>query len=383
MRIPLSNPDITDLERSAVMEVLSTPDLSLGPKLSEFEEKFARYIGSRHAIAVNSGTSALHLVVRALGLKKGDAVITTPFSFIASANCLLFEEVLPVFVDIDQKTYNIDAQAIIQCLEHRPDVKGILPVHVFGEPCNMQAIMEIAWQHNLSVIEDACEALGAAVPMVDNHDEGKAVMRKAGSIGVAGTFAFYPNKQITTGEGGMIVTDSQEVAELCRSMKNQGRGTSGAWLAHERLGYNYRISDINCALGIAQISRIVEILSKRKKVAHMYTEALSGIDGLHLPYTDSAVERSWFVYVVRLADKFSQKDRDAILEGLREKGIGCSNYFTPIHLQPFYVKRFGYKSGDFPITEQVAKRSIALPFYNNLTDDEISYIAETLQELVQ
>ena len=365
------------------MEVLSTPDLSLGPKLSEFEEKFTRYIGSRHAIAVNSGTSALHLVVRALGLKKGDAVITTPFSFIASANCLLFEEVLPVFVDIDQKTYNIDAQAIIQCLEHRPDVKGILPVHIFGEPCNMQAIMEIAWQHNLSVIEDACEALGAAVPMADIHNEGEAVMRKAGSIGVAGTFAFYPNKQITTGEGGMIVTDSQEVAELCRSMRNQGRGTSGAWLAHERLGYNYRISDINCALGIAQISRIDEILSKREKVANMYTEALSGIDGLHMPYTDPAAKRSWFVYVVCLSNEFSQKDRDAILEGLREKGISCSNYFSPIHLQPFYIEKFGYKSGDFPITEQVAKRSIALPFYNNLTADDISYIAETLQGLVQ
>jgi perosamine synthetase len=365
------------------MEVLNTPDLSLGPKLSEFEEKFAQYIGSRHAIAVNSGTSALHLVVRALGLKKGDAVITTPFSFIASANCLLFEEVLPVFVDIDRKTYNIDVQAIIQCLEHQTDIKGILAVHIFGEPCNMQAIMEVAWQHNLLVIEDACEALGAAVPMDDTHREGQIVMRKAGSIGAAGTFAFYPNKQITTGEGGMIVTNSQEVAELCRSMRNQGRGTSGAWLAHERLGYNYRISDINCALGIAQISRIDEILSKRKKVANMYAEALSGIDGLHLPYTDPAVERSWFVYVVCLSNEFSQGDRDAILEGLREKGISCGNYFSPIHLQPFYIEKFGYKSGDFPITEQVAERSIALPFYNNLTADDISYIAGTLRRLIQ
>lgn len=374
MKIPLSRPDVTALERKYVQEVLNTPDLSLGPLLPKFESVFAEYIGTKHAVAVNSGTSGLHVAVKAAGIKEGDAVITTPFSFIASANCILFERARPVFVDIDPVTYNMDTGRIedaIAGLKRRGagGARAVLPVHVFGRPCEMEPLMEVAGRHGLPVIEDACEALGATYRG-----------RKAGAFGKAGVFAFYPNKQVTTGEGGMVVTDDDEIARHCRSLRNQGRGEDGAWLSHERLGYNYRLSDINCALGLAQMERIEDILARRSGVARMYGERLRDVEQIHPPAGQEGM--SWFVYVVRLADRYSRDDRDGILQGLRAAGIGCNNYFSPIHLQPFYRELFGFKKGDFPVTEHVSERTIALPFYNDLREEQIDYTIETLKGLL-
>lgn len=369
MKIPLARPDITEREIQAVVSVLRTPQLSLGPKLGEFEQKIASYAGVRYAVAVNSGTSALHLIVRALGLTEGDEVITTPFSFVASSNCLLFERVTPVFVDIDPQTLTLDVRQIEPKITEK--TKAILAVDVFGHPAEWDELERIARKYNVKLIEDSAEALGA---------EYKG--RKAGSFGDAAVFAFYPNKQITTGEGGVVLTNSEEIAKLCRSLRNQGRGEANEWLQHERLGYNYRLSEINCALGIAQLERLDEILRKRERVAQVYNERLRKIQSVHVPYRAPHVKISWFVYVIRLSEKYTQSDRDRVIEGLRGRGIQCGKYFSPIHLQPFYRELFGYKPGDFPVTESVAARTIALPFYNTLTEEQIDYIVTSLKALL-
>lgn len=369
MEIPLARPDITEREIQAVVSVLRTPQLSLGPKLQEFEQKIASYAGVRYAVAVNSGTSALHLIVRALGLTEGDEVITTPFSFVASSNCLLFERVTPVFVDIDPQTLTLDVRQIEPKITEK--TKAILAVDVFGHPAEWDELERIARKYNVKLIEDSAEALGA---------EYKG--RKAGSFGDAAVFAFYPNKQITTGEGGVVLTNSEEIAKLCRSLRNQGRGEANEWLQHERLGYNYRLSEINCALGIAQLERLHEILIRRERVAQLYNERLRKIQSVHIPYGAAHVKISWFVYVIRLSDEYSQRDRDRVIEGLRGRGIQCGKYFSPIHLQPFYQELFGYKPGDFPVTESVAARTIALPFYNNLSEEQIDYIVTTLKAVL-
>ena len=369
--VSLSSPDISSEERRWVLHVLSGRSLSLGPMLPAFEEALARVAGTRYAIAVNSGTSALHLCVKAAGIGEGDEVITTPFSFVASANCLLYERALPRFADIDLNTYNIDPAIAATKITDR--TRAILPVHVFGCPCDMDAIGRLAARNELNVIEDSCEALGASF-----HG------RPAGSLGHSGAFAFYPNKQITTGEGGAVVTNDPQTARLCRSWRNQGRGEGGAWLQHERLGYNYRIADINCALGLAQLSRLPEILTKRAKVAAMYDEMLADVGDIvrpPRPSGDSAM--SWFVYVVRLADDFSQPDRDRILMLLKEAGIGCSNYFAPIHLQAHFREMFGYRPGDFPVTEHVAQRTIALPFHNHLKQSEVELVVQALSRAIE
>jgi len=379
MKIPLSNPDITELEKETVLTVLYTPNLSLGPKLDEFENKFAEYIGSKYSVAVNSGTSGLHLCVKALDIKDGDSVITSPFSFVASANCLLFERANPVFVDIDEKTLNMDIAHLEEKIRAMKDgdknLRAILPIHIFGRPCEMDDIISLARKHKLCVIEDACEAVGAEYLTEKKY-------KKIGTFGDCGVFAFYPNKQMTTGEGGMIVTDDEKIYTLCRSMRNQGRTENDVWLQHERLGYNYRISDINCALGVAQLERIEEILDKRERVAHLYNEKLMDMDELVIPRIENNKKISWFVYVLRLVDRYSQEDRDYVLKQLKARGIGCSNYFSPIHLQPFYRKMFGYKKGDFPITEKISERTIALPFFNNLTEDQIDYVCDNVKEIL-
>ncbi len=375
MNIPLSSPDITDLERRYVLEVLNTPNLSLGPKLPEFEARFAKYVGTKYAVAVNSGTSGLHCCVRAMGIGDGDLVITTPFSFVASANCILFERAQPVFVDIDPLTYNIDTTKVEETIRglgpQISNLKALLPVHVFGQPCDMKNINEIAKQYNLKVIEDACEALGA-----------EYYSQKVGTFGDCGVFAFYPNKQMTTGEGGIIVTNDENIASLCRSLRNQGRDDNSGWLAHARLGYNYRLSDINCALGLAQLERIDEMLTKRSQVAEMYNQRLKDVKVIKAPSLAKGITMSWFVYVVLLDEGYQQEDRDKILLALREKGVGCNNYFSPVHLQPFYRNLFGYKKGDFPVTESISARTIALPFYNNLQEQQIDYVAESLKTLL-
>ncbi len=369
--IPLSQQDITEQEISAVNDVLRSNALSLGPKLPEFEEKVAKFVGVKHAIAVNSGTSGLHLCVRSLGIKDDDEVITTPFSFIASANCILFDRAKPVFVDIDKTTLNIDVTKIEAAITQR--TKAILPVHVFGLPADMSAIMKIAKKHNLHVIEDSCEAIGATIDGV-----------QAGAIADCGTFAFYPNKQMTTGEGGIIVTDNDNIDKLAKSMRNQGRDEGMGWLAHTRLGYNYRISDINCALGVVQIERINEILAARDNVAKIYKKVLSKkMPEIILPCENSnGLIRSWFVYVVQLPHNYSEEQRNSIINYLRKRGIGCNCYFPPIHLQPFYKNLFGYKEGDFPITECVSKRSIALPFFNKLSEENIQIVVQELKNAI-
>ena len=369
MKIPLSNPDITDVERRAVLDVLETSSLSLGPKVGEFERAMAKYIGVKHAIAVNSGTSGLHLIVRALGIGRNDEVITTPFSFIASANCVLMESARPVFVDIDPVTYNIDPDKVEAAIT--PRTKAILGVDVFGRCAEWDRIKEIARRRELAVIEDSCEAIGA---------EGFGKM--AGSFGDAGCLAFYPNKQMTTGEGGMILTDRNDVAILCRSMRNQGREAGQGWLEHVRLGFNYRLSDIHCALGIAQLSRIDDVLSRRNAVAGLYRERLSQLDDLLLPVAPQQGRVSWFVYVVRLADRFTRADRDRILLVLRENGIGCNSYFAPIHLQPFYIEQFGFKVGDFPVAEHISERTIALPFFTAMTPGQVTQVADCLTRAI-
>lgn len=414
IKIPLSRPDITEEDRELVLETLRTPQLSLGPRLREFEEKFAAFVGVKHAVAVNSGTSALHLCVRALGIGEGDAVITTSFSFIASSNCLLYERARPVFVDIDPETLNIDPERIetkvkeLRSKEKRRAGRGksrpgrlraLLPVHVFGRPCDMPAILDIAKRYDLDVIEDSCEALGAELLVESGKKPGRAkkqvpglspeapnpvgtegVWRKAGNFGRCAAFGFYPNKQMTTGEGGMVVTNEDRIAALCRSMRNQGRSEKAAWLQHERLGYNYRLSDINCALGIGQLSRLPEMLAKRARVAGWYEERLKDIEGVIVPRARGHERISWFVYVIQLDKRFSRKDRDRILAGLREQGVACSNYFTPIHLQPFYRKAFGFKPGDFPVTERVAAITLALPFHAGLNEGEVDSVIRSLIE---
>ena len=369
MQIYLSRPDITEKEIQAVCDALRTPNLSLGPKLPEFEEAFARYIGRKRAVAVNSGTSGLFLCLLALGIGPGDEVITTPFTFIATANTIMMVGADPVFVDIDPVSLNIDPARIESAITEK--TKAILPVEVFGNPAGFDRICEIAQKHNLIVIEDSCEALGSAL-------NGK----KAGAFGTMSVFAFYPNKQITTGEGGMILTDDDDLADMCVSLRNQGRGKRGGWLDHERLGYNFRLSDINCALGIVQLSRIDEIKAKRKQVAGWYQEMLADDDRLIVPVEADGCEISWFVFVVRLADRYTLAQRDGVLEALRKRGIQAKNYFPPVLLQPFMVERFGDKQGVFPVTESVCKGTISLPFYNNLTRDEVAIVCRVLREVL-
>ena len=367
MKVPLSQPDINEQDIDAVLDVLQTNQLSIGPKVIEFEKIMAHLAGQKHGVAVNSGTSGLHLIVRAMGLKDDDEVITTPFSFVASSNCLLFERAKPIFVDIDPDTLNMDANRIERAIT--PKTKAILAVHAFGHVADMDPIQEIARRHGLRVIEDSCEAIGA---------EYKG--RPAGSLGDAGVFAFYPNKQMTTGEGGVIVTNDDEIAALCRSMRNQGRGEGDRWLYHERLGYNYRLDELSSALGVSQVSRIDEILAMRADAAARYNRRLKSVADIRLPYIADYAKMSWFIYVIRLADGIN---REQVMQKLADNGIGCRPYFAPIHLQPFFREMFGYKEGDFPITEQVSGSTIALPFFNRITDEQIDYVADILEKAIE
>lgn len=369
MPINLSGPDISQAEIDAVADVLRSGRLSLGPKIDEFEAAVAQYVGTKHAIAVSSGTCGLHLLIRAIGLEPGDEVISTPFSFIASTNCIMFEKAKPVLVDIDPRTWNIDQQHLTAVTTGA--TRAIIPVDAFGEVAQMDLIEDVARQKGLRVIEDSCEALGA-----------KYKGRMAGSFGDAGVFGFYPNKQITTGEGGMITTNDDQIDRLCRSMRNQGRDTGMGWLSHERLGYNYRMSDISAAIGVEQMKRIDAILGRRDAVAQMYIERLKDESRIEWQHNADDCDRSWFVFVVKLTDDYTEQQRNNLIANLRERGIGCSNYFAPIHLQPFYKEAFGYKEGDFPICERVAARTIALPFHNALTEAEVDEVCGTLKSLL-
>ena len=369
--IPLAKPDITDVERKAVAGVLKTPFLSLGPKLKDFEKKIAKYIGVKHAVAVSSGTAALHLIIKALDVRDGDEVITTPFSFISSSNCILYERARPVFVDINPDTLNIDTKKIEEKINKK--TKAILAVDIFGYPADWEKLKSISKKYKLFLIEDSAEALGSELKN-----------KKCGSFGDAAVLAFYPNKQITTGEGGAVLTNSKRIADLCRSMSNQGRKVkNGKWLEHERLGYNYRLSEINCALGLAQLSRVKEIISKRKKITEMYNRRLKNFSEIKIPQDNKESKVSTFVYVIRLNEKYSLKDRQVIIKRMAERGIYCGEYFHAIHLQPFYRKIMNYKMGDFPVTESVSQRTVALPFFNDLKIGEIDFVVRNLKEIIE
>jgi perosamine synthetase len=364
--IPLAQHDVRPEDIDAVVSVLKSDRLSLGPKVEAFERALAAVAGVKYAVAVNSGTSALHLLIRALDIGPGDEVITTPFSFIASTNCILFERATPVFVDIEPETLCIDPGLVERAITSR--TKAILAVDVFGHPADLPVIGEIAKRHGLRLIEDSAESLGSTLGG-----------RPCGSFGDAGVFAFYPNKQITTGEGGVVVTDDARIADLCRSMADQGRGAEGAWLHHVRLGYNYRLDEMSAALGLSQLARLEEIVAARVRVAGWYVEALTTIDEIVLPKVADDVGMSWFVFVVRLADRFSRTDRDRVLDKLRDRGIGCRDYFTPIHLQPYIREALGTHDGQFAVTEHVCDRTIALPFYSQMTLQDVHQVSDALR----
>ncbi|MBI5952712.1 MAG: DegT/DnrJ/EryC1/StrS family aminotransferase [Chloroflexi bacterium] len=380
-KIPMSSPDLNDADRQAVIDVINTPILSMGKYTADFEKSFCDLTGAKHAIAVNSGTAGLHLCVRAAGIGAGDLVITTPFSFVASSNALLFENAIPVFVDIDPKTGNIDPELVADAakniekylprtgskVEGRKSVKAILPVDVFGQPANMDAINAVAKEHGLAVIEDSCEALGATYKG-----------RHAGMLGDFGVFAFYPNKQITTGEGGVIITDDDKAAHFMRALRNQGRAPGDTWLQHTHLGYNYRIDEMSAAMGASQMSRLDEILSKREQVAAWYESRLAEIAGVEVPFIESFTTRtSWFVYVIRFDGKIN---RDEMAKKLKARGIPVRPYFLPIHLQPYMMERFDWREGDFPVTEDLGRRGLAIPFSGVMTEEQVDTVCRTIRE---
>jgi perosamine synthetase len=369
MKIPLSSPDITEAEIAAVTAVLRTPRLSFGEKLGEFEEQLARYVGCKHGVAVSSGTAGLHLALLAIGIKAGDEVIVPSFAFIAVANAVRYVGAIPVFADIDQRTLNLGPACVETAIT--PRTRAVIVVHTFGVPAAMDELLEIARRHNLRMIEDACEALGS------EYDG-----RKLGSLGCVGIFGFYPNKQITTGEGGMLVTDDPEIAARAKMLRNQGRGESSDWSEHEEIGYNYRISEINCALGIAQLQRLPEILEKRAAVARMYCLRLQGIADIELPSMEIARGTiSWFVYVLRLAKRFQGQGRDNVAAELAARGIGCGRYFAPIHRQRAY-QNIPHRCMDLRVTEEIAGRTLALPFFNRITAGQVEQAGFALQEAI-
>jgi len=370
MRIPLSAPDIDEDDIAAVVRVLRTSQLSLGPVLGEFERCFAEYLGAPHAVAVSSGTAGLHLALLALGIGEGDEVIVPSFTFIAAANAIRYVGAAPVFVDIDPVTLNMDAACVERAIT--PRTRALMVVHTFGCPADLGALLDIAARYGLKIVEDACEAIGAEY-------EG----RRVGTFGDAGVFAFYPNKQITTGEGGMVVCRDAEIAATLRSLRNQGRRPTDDWLEHSELGYNYRISEMNCAIGLAQLRRIGGILERRKQVAEEYDSRLRGCPDLVLPpLTVPQRVVSWFVYVVRLSERFTAADRDAVRNILIERGVGCGRYFAPIHLQAAY-RAHPSAEVQLPVTKSQAERTLALPFFNRIESDQIGEVCGVLLDALR
>ena len=362
--IPLAQPVIGELEVERVLGVLRSGRLSLGPLLAEFEREFARQVGATHASAVSSGTAGLHLALRGVGVSDGDDVITTPFSFVASANVVVYERARPVFADIDPVTFNLDPDAAAAAVTER--TTALLPVHIFGYPADLAAFERLG----LPIVEDACEALGAV------HPDGTPV----GGRGHPAVFAFYANKQITTGEGGMVTTADASLKERIDSERNQGRAPDMDWLDHDRLGFNYRLSELACALGLAQLERIDELLAGRARVAGAYREALADIDGVQLPCEESGrVRRGWFVYVIQLP---RDADRDSVVRALAARGVPSKPYFPAVHLMSYYRERFGHREGEFPVCEDVAARSVALPFFPEMTEPQVERVAESLREVL-
>jgi perosamine synthetase len=371
-RIPLASPDISDRERELVREVMDGTTLSGGPMIRRFETAMAERSQRKHAIAVSSGTAALHLIVRGMGIGPGDAVITTPFSFVASSNCVLFEKAEPVFADIEPDTYNLDPEAVRELLRGdeslRKQARAILAVDVFGHPADWEGLAAVADEFGLELIEDSAEALGSELGT-----------RPAGSFGVAGVYAFYPNKQATTGEGGAVLTDDDRLAELCVSMRDQGREQAGDWFDHVRLGFNYRISELHAALGVGQFERLEELKEKRARVVDWYSKGFDGVDGVTLPQAQPGVSVNWFVYVIRFSPEI---DRDALARRASEFGIPLRPYFPSIHLTPFYRGEFGYEAGRYPISESVSASVAALPFAPNMSREDVEYVCDRVHRLI-
>ena len=377
--IPLSKPDVGRLEMELVQEVIQSGRLAIGPMTERFERLIASRAGCDHGVAVSSGTAGLHLLMHALEIGIGDEVITTPLSFVASANPIVYVGARPVFVDICPKTLNMDPKKIEAAIS--PRTKAIIAVEAFGNPAYMDEYARIAAKHEIPLIEDSCEALGTT------HKG-----RPCGSFGRAGVFGFYPNKQITTGEGGMIVTDDSRLADVCKSLRNQGRDVFpdsasegqklGSWLQHPRIGFNYRMGEMAAAMGCGQMRRFDQMMANRERVARLYMQRLSGTESLVLPTIEHESEMTWFVFVVRLTTDYTADDRDRIVEGLRMHDIGSATYFPCIHLQPPYREKFGFKEGDFPIAESVSNRTIALPFFNDMTEQEVDLICQTLEVMI-
>jgi perosamine synthetase len=361
--VPLAQPDIGEQERALVDDVLSSDVLAMGPYTETFEDDLAARVGRRFGVACSSGTAGLHMTLAALGIGEGDEVITTPFSFVASSNCILYQGATPRFVDIEEETLGLDPALAADAIG--PRTRALLPVDVFGHPCRIVELEQLANDRGLHLVEDSCEALGSAV-----------AGRPTGSFGDASVFAFYPNKQITTGEGGMVVTDDAELATVLRSLRNQGRDDDGTWLRHVRLGFNYRMDELSAALGVAQLRRMEELRRGREAVVDAYRTALSELELVTLPNARADASVDWFVYVVRLSPAV---DRDRVMEVLAEHGVASRPYFAPIHLQPFYRERFGFAPGDFPVTEAVAATTLALPFSSRMTEDQVSQVAEALR----
>ncbi len=366
--IPLARPVLGEAEEQAVLDVLRSGQLSLGPRVPTFEQAFARFVGAPLASAVSSGTAGLHLALRAVGVQAGDEVITSPFSFVASANSVLYEGARPVFADIDPQTLNLDPPAAAAAVSER--TRALLPVHIFGYPADLPAFEGLAARHGLGIVEDACEALGA------RHADGPAV----GGRGHPAVFGFYANKQLTTGEGGMITLGEEALKRRIDSERNQGRAPDMGWLDHDRLGFNYRLSDIACALGLAQLERLEEMLAARARVAGLYREALAGIEGLGLPCEDRGGDvRGWFVFVVQVPHGV---DRDATVRALGERGVQSKPYLPAIHLMSFYRERFGHREGEFPVCESVAARSLALPFFPAMSPGQVERVAAELRAVL-
>lgn len=365
-RIPMAQPWIGDRERELVLQVLSSDVLALGPFAERFEQGVAALAERRFGVACSSGTAGLHMSIRALGIADGDEVITSPFSFVASANCLLYERALPKFVDIDESTLGLDPDRVAAA--GGPRTKGVLPVHAFGRLCQIGTIEQIAARRGWHLIEDACEALGSS-----------SDKRPAGSFGDMSVFAFYPNKQVTTGEGGVVVTDDAAIAATLRSLRNQGRDDSGTWLRHVRLGYNYRLDELSAAIGVAQLERIGELRAGRARVVSAYRAALERFEWIQIPESGPSEVVDWFVYVVRLAPWI---DRNRLIDDLGEVGVPTRPYFTPLHLQPIYRQAFGFRGGEFPVTERVAASTLALPFSARLPDRDVQYVADRLEAVV-
>lgn len=367
--IPLARPVVGEEEERAVIEVLRSGQLSLGPRVVEFERLFSERVGAPLACAVSSGTAGLHLALRAAGVGEGDEVVTSPFSFVASANAALYERARPVFADIDPVTLNLDPRAAGAAVSER--TRALLPVHIFGYPADMPAFERIASDHGLAIVEDACEALGAG------HADGRPV----GGRGHPAVFGFYANKQLTTGEGGMVTLGDPAQKQMIDSERNQGRAVDMGWLDHDRLGFNYRLSDIACAIGIAQLQRLDGMLAARARVASVYREALEGMEGLELPCPDRGGDtRGWFVFVVQLPRGV---DRDGVVRALAAVGIQSKPYLPAIHLMSFYRERFGHREGEFPVCEGVAARSLALPFFPAMSEGQVARVAQQLGAVLE